>query len=114
MNSRGWAVNWSGTLPAIERDMRTFATAILLSAINHVDSDERTTAVRYDLECDRIEACESLADALAAGVTGSLLESYVTACATGIPVEYVFPFETQVLATVPVECLLARNANPAK
>lgn len=92
--------------------MRTFSTAILLSAINHVDSDERTTAVRYDLECDRIEACESLADALAAGVTGSLLEAYVTACATGIPVEYVFPYETHVLATAPLECLVARDANP--
>lgn len=73
--------------------MRTFATDLL------------------SLSPDHAECCEDLADALAAGVTGSLLEAYVTACATGIPVEYVLPCEISVLSCAPLE---ARDANPAK
>ena len=73
--------------------MRTFATDLL------------------SLSPDHAECCEDLADALAAGVTGSLLEAYVTAAATGVAVEYVLPCEISVLATAPLECLLARDAN---
>ena len=72
--------------------MRTFATDLLSLSLDHA------------------ECCEDLADALAAGVTGSLLMAYIEACATGIPVEYVLPCEVSVLSCAPLE---ARDATPA-
>ena len=91
--------------------MRTFTAAILLDSLDILDSDERVSPTLYDWHMDRVDCVEDLTDALAAGVTGSLLEVYVIACATGVAVEYVFPCEVSVLSCAPLECLLARDAN---
>jgi hypothetical protein len=95
--------------------MRTFSAAILLDSLDLLNSDayERVSPALYDWHMDRVDCVDDLADAVSSGVSGSLLAAYVVAVGTGIPVEYVLPCETQVLATAPLECLTARDANPA-
>lgn len=62
--------------------MRTFTAAILLSSWATLDAKDASRSL-LDAE-NRVDCCEDLADAIANGVTGSLLEAYVTAAATGV------------------------------
>ena len=88
--------------------MRTFATSLVLSSLSTLECYSGAPVATATLEC-----VDDLADALSRGdCSDSLLMAYIEACATGIPVEYVLPCEVSVLSCAPLECLMARDANP--